>query len=141
MLNLVSLISGLLFGLGLAISGMISPGKVIGFLDLAGNWDPSLAFVMGGGVLVTIIAFRFILKRETPLFGGRFSLPTKTDVDKRLALGAVLFGIGWGLGGLCPGPAISSLAYGNAKILVFVTAMIGGILIAKLLSGAFKKPA
>ena len=141
MLNIISLISGILFGLGLAISGMVSPGKAIGFLDLTGNWDPSLAFVMGGGVLVTVIAFRFILKRETPVFGGRFSLPTKTDVDKRLLAGAALFGVGWGLGGLCPGPALSSLAYGNAKIFTFVAAMIAGILIAKLLTGAFRKDA
>ena len=128
MFNLVSLISGLLFGFGLALSGMVSPGKVIGFLDLTGNWDPSLAFVMGGGVLVTLISFRFILKRSTPLFGGEFKLPTKKDLDKRLVVGAILFGLGWGLGGLCPGPALSSLA-----------SMIGGIIIAKLATGAFKK--
>ncbi|WP_340150231.1 DUF6691 family protein [uncultured Sneathiella sp.] len=139
MFNLVSLISGLLFGFGLALSGMVSPGKVIGFLDLTGNWDPSLAFVMGGGVLVTLISFRFILKRSTPLFGGEFKLPTKKDLDKRLVVGAILFGLGWGLGGLCPGPALSSLAYGNMKIVVFVLSMIGGIIIAKLATGAFKK--
>ncbi|MAL79854.1 MAG: hypothetical protein CMN55_12210 [Sneathiella sp.] len=141
MLNIISLISGILFGLGLAISGMVSPGKVIGFLDLTGNWDPSLAFVMGGGVLVTVITFRFILKRETPVFGGHFSLPTKTEVDKRLLAGAALFGVGWGLGGLCPGPALSSLAYGNAKIFTFVAAMVAGIVIAKLLTGTFRKDA
>ena len=139
MFNLVSLIAGLLFGFGLALSGMVSPGKVIGFLDLTGNWDPSLAFVMGGGVLVTVISFRFLLKRSTPFFGGEFKLPTKKDLDKRLVIGAILFGLGWGLGGLCPGPALSSLAYGNMKIVVFVLSMIGSIIIAKLATGAFKK--
>tara|TARA_R110002095_G_scaffold397_3_gene2216 strand:+ start:1044 stop:1469 length:426 start_codon:yes stop_codon:yes gene_type:complete len=139
MFNLISLISGLLFGFGLALSGMVSPGKVIGFLDLTGNWDPSLAFVMGGGVLVTVISFHFILKRSSPLFGKDFKLPTKKDLDKYLVSGAILFGLGWGLGGFCPGPALSSLAYGNMKVVVFVLSMIGGIVIAKLATGAFKK--
>ena len=139
MFNLISLISGLLFGFGLALSGMVSPGKVIGFLDLTGNWDPSLAFVMGGGVLVTVISFHFILKQSSPLFGKDFKLPTKKDLDKYLVSGAILFGLGWGLGGFCPGPALSSLAYGNMKVVVFVLSMIGGIVIAKLATGAFKK--
>ncbi len=137
MFNIISLISGLLFGFGLALSGMVSPSKVVGFLDLTGNWDPSLAFVMGGGVLVTVISFRYILKQPSPFFGKEFKLPTKTDLDKYLISGAVLFGLGWGLGGLCPGPALSSLAYGNPKIFAFVGAMVGGILIAKALTGAF----
>ena len=141
MFNIISLISGLLFGFGLALSGMVSPSKVIGFLDLTGNWDPSLAFVMGGGVLVTVITFRYILKQPHPFFGKEFKLPTRTDLDKRLITGAVIFGLGWGLGGLCPGPALSSLAYGNPKIFVFVGAMVAGILIAKVLTGAFKKAA
>lgn len=139
MFNIISLISGLLFGFGLALSGMVSPGKVIGFLDITGNWDPSLAFVMGGGVLVTVVSFHFILKRSVPFFGREFRLPTKTDLDKYLISGSVLFGLGWGLGGLCPGPALSSLAYGNPKILVFVGAMVAGIIIAKVLTGAFRK--
>ena len=139
MFNIISLISGLLFGYGLALSGMVSPSKVVGFLDLTGNWDPSLAFVMGGGVIVTAISFRFILKRPMPFFGKQFQLPTKKDLDKYLISGAVLFGVGWGLGGLCPGPALSSLAYGNVKIFVFVAAMIVGIIVAKLLTGAFRK--
>jgi uncharacterized protein len=141
MFNTISLISGLLFGFGLALSGMVSPGKVIGFLDLTGNWDPSLAFVMGGGVLVTVISFRYILKRPTPIFGREFKLPTRNDIDKHLISGAVLFGLGWGLGGLCPGPALSSLAYGNPKIFVFVGAMVAGIVIAKILTGTFRKEA
>lgn len=141
MFNIISLVSGLLFGFGLALSGMVSPGKVIGFLDLTGNWDPSLAFVMGGGVIVTALSFRYVLKRSKPFFGPDFKLPTKTEIDKFLISGAVLFGIGWGLGGLCPGPALSSLAYGNTKIFVFVGAMVVGIVVGKLLTGAFKKVA
>ncbi|MEX1036720.1 MAG: DUF6691 family protein [Sneathiella sp.] len=141
MFNFISLVAGLLFGFGLALSGMVSPGKVIGFLDLTGNWDPSLAFVMGGGVLVTVISFRFILKLSAPVFGRGFKLPTKQDLDKYLISGAVLFGLGWGLGGFCPGPALSSLAYGNMKVVVFVLSMIGGIIVAKLATGGFRKAA
>ena len=139
MFNVISLVSGLLFGFGLALSGMVSPGKIVGFLDLTGNWDPSLAFVMGGGVLVTVVSFRFILKQPSPFFGKEFKLPMKKDLDKYLIGGAVLFGLGWGIGGFCPGPALSSLAYGNTKVIVFVLAMIGGILAAKFLTGAFRK--
>ena len=106
----VALLSGLLFGLGLIISGMVNPGKVIGFLDLAGDWDPSLLFVMGGGVAVTTATFWLVLRRERPLFEKKFFLPTKADLDGRLLIGAALFGIGWGVGGLCPGPAITALA-------------------------------
>ena len=95
----VALLSGLLFGLGLIISGMVNPGKVIGFLDLAGDWDPSLLFVMGGGVAVTTATFWLVLRRERPLFEKKFFLPTKADLDGRLLIGAALFGIGWGVGG------------------------------------------
>ncbi|TNE40664.1 MAG: YeeE/YedE family protein [Alphaproteobacteria bacterium] len=139
MRNIIALLSGILFGFGLALSGMVSPGKVIGFLDLTGNWDPSLAFVMGGGLIVTLVSFRLILKRSQPLFGGSFSLPNRKDIDTRLVAGAALFGLGWGLGGLCPGPALSSLAYGNIKIFVFVIAMAVGILIGKAITGGFSK--
>lgn len=138
MFNFISLISGLLFGFGLALSGMVSPGKVIGFLDFSGNWDPSLAFVMGGGVIVTAISFRFLLKQPRPVFAREFKVPTKKDIDKYLVSGAVLFGLGWGLSGLCPGPALSSLAYGNVKIFTFVGAMIAGIIVTKLLTGTFR---
>jgi len=131
MREVASLICGALFGLGLAISGMINPAKVIGFLDITGAWDPSLAFVMGGGVLVTVIAFRFILKRPSPVLAGSFQLPTRQDFDKHLTTGAAIFGIGWGLAGLCPGPAIASLAFMDVSIVVFVIALIAGSLIAK----------
>ncbi|USG60180.1 hypothetical protein NBZ79_13440 [Sneathiella marina] len=132
MLNIISLISGGVFGFGLALSGMVNPSKIIGFLDITGNWDPSLLFVMAGGVLVTIISFRFILNRPTPVFGGKLILPTKQDIDPQLLAGAGLFGIGWALGGFCPGPALSALAYGNEKVFIFVGAMIVGITLAKI---------
>jgi uncharacterized membrane protein YedE/YeeE len=121
--------SGLLFGLGLVVSQMINPAKVIGFLDLAGDWDPSLALVMATALAVTIPFFRLILKRKSPLFEANFSLPDKTDLDLRLISGAVLFGIGWGLAGLCPGPALVGLTSLDSSVLIFVAAMLGGMLL------------
>jgi len=125
-------LSGLLFGLGLTVSAMVNPAKVIGFLDLFGNWDPSLALVMGGGLAVTMPAFRFILKRDKPLLESRFFLPTSKDVDRKLLGGAVLFGIGWGLAGLCPGPALTSLVTLNSSVWLFVLAMVGGMFFHRL---------
>ena len=120
-------LSGLLFGLGLTVSAMVNPAKVVGFLDLFGNWDPSLALVMAGGLAVTIPAFQLILKRDRPLLESRFFLPTSQDIDHRLIGGAILFGVGWGLAGLCPGPALTSLITLNGSIWLFVVAMIGGM--------------
>lgn len=120
-------IVGLLFGIGLLLSGMTDPGKVLGFLDIAGLWDPSLAFVMGGGVLVGLFAFTFAKKRSTNFLGGALHLPTATHIDKRLVLGGLLFGAGWGLAGFCPGPALVSMAAGQDKALVFVLAMVLGM--------------
>lgn len=120
-------IVGLLFGVGLLLSGMTDPSKVQGFLDLAGLWDPSLAFVMGGGVLVGLFAFTFAKKRTTTFLGGALHLPTATHIDKRLVLGGLLFGAGWGLAGFCPGPALVSMAAGQDKALVFVLAMLLGM--------------
>jgi uncharacterized protein len=105
---------------------MVNPAKVLNFLDVAGTWDPTLAFVMGGALLVTIPAFRLILKRSQPLFARRFYMPTKQDIDARLVIGAALFGIGWGLAGLCPGPAITALATGLLPVVGFVAAMVAG---------------
>lgn len=127
------LVAGILFGLGLTISGMSNPGKVIGFLDLAGNWDPTLLLVMGGGVLVTIPAFHWILKRPEPLFADKFYLPTIKQVDRKLLAGAVLFGIGWGIAGFCPGPALAALVTLNSSVLLFVAAMIAGMLLHRWL--------
>ncbi len=120
---------GLLFGWGLLISGMTDPGKVIGFLDLAGVWDPSLALVMGGAIAVGFFAFGTAKKRTSSFLGGALHLPTSRDIDKRLMLGSLLFGAGWGLAGFCPGPGIVSMAAGQPKAAVFVVAMIAGMLV------------
>lgn len=126
---LMALIAGLVFGLGLIVAGMTNPAKVQGFLDLAGNWDPSLAFVMGGAILVGLVAFRFAGKRERSLLGEAMRLPTATRIDRRLVLGGLAFGAGWGLAGFCPGPALASLATGGAKTLIFTGAMLAGVII------------
>ena len=118
---------GLLFGVGLILAGMTDPSKVLGFLDLSGTWDPSLAFVMGGGILVGLGAFATAKKRTTTFFGGAMHLPILTDIDKRLIGGGLLFGAGWGLAGFCPGPAIVSLGAGQPKAAVFVAAMLAGM--------------
>jgi uncharacterized membrane protein YedE/YeeE len=120
-------IVGLVFGIGLIMAGMTDPSKVQGFLDLAGNWDPSLAFVMGGAILVGLVAFRLAGKRERSLLGEAMRLPTATRIDRRLVLGGAAFGAGWGLGGFCPGPALASLATGDHKVLVFTGAMLAGM--------------
>jgi uncharacterized membrane protein YedE/YeeE len=126
-------IVGLIFGIGLIVAGMTNPAKVQGFLDLAGNWDPSLAFVMGGAILVGLLAFRFAGKRERSLLGEAMRLPTTTRIDRRLLLGSLAFGAGWGLGGFCPGPALASLATGSAKPLIFTGAMLAGMLAFEIL--------
>jgi uncharacterized protein len=121
-------LAGALFGAGLLVSGMTQPARVIGFLDVTGRWDPGLAFVMGGAVLVYAIAFRRIRGgRWAPWFDGKLHLPTRRDIDPPLVIGAALFGIGWGLGGLCPGPAIVSAASGNLAGMAFVAAMLAGM--------------
>ncbi len=118
---------GLLFGVGLILAGMTDPSKVLGFLDLAGGWDPSLAFVMGGGILVGLGAFATAKKRTTSFLGSAMRLPVSRDIDTRLVGGSLLFGAGWGLAGFCPGPAIVSLGTGNPKAAVFVLAMLAGM--------------
>lgn len=128
--KLVALVAGLLFGFGLSLSGMTDPLKVVGFLDLAGDWQPTLAFVMGGALLVTVPAFALIRRRGAPLFDRQFYLPTKQDLDGRLLAGAAIFGIGWGISGFCPGPAIASLASGEPIIVAFCVAMLAGMAIA-----------
>jgi uncharacterized protein len=126
---------GLLFGLGLCISGMILPSKVKGFLDVAGPWDPSLAFVMGGAVGVGLIAFRFARGRSRALLGDEMRLPTNQRIDAPLVVGATIFGVGWGLGGVCPGPAIVDLAFLDPQIIVFVLAMSVGMALEKIARG------
>jgi uncharacterized membrane protein YedE/YeeE len=124
--------SGLVFGYGLALSGMTNPDKVLDFLDVAGDWDPSLLFVLGGAVVIFAIAFRFILRRSRPLFAQRFELPSARDIDGPLVVGAVLFGIGWGISGYCPGPAVASLAAPNWETWVFLPAVLVGALLHRL---------
>jgi uncharacterized membrane protein YedE/YeeE len=124
---LMALLAGLVFGLGLILSGMTDPAKVIGFLDLAGNWDPSLAFVMGGAIMVGFAAFRFAANRSTALLGDVMRLPTARHIDRRLVLGGLTFGVGWGLAGYCPGPAVVSLATGSSEPIIFLIAMLAGM--------------
>ena len=125
--RIVEFLVGLLFGLGLILAGMTDPGKVQAFLDLAGPWDPSLAFVMGGAILVGFVAFALARRRTSAFLGGAMQLPTSRDIDRRLVTGSLVFGIGWGLGGFCPGPALVSLGAGHWQALVFVLAMLAGM--------------
>ena len=125
--------AGLIFGIGLTVSQMVNPTKVIAFLDLGGNWDPSLAFVMGGALLVTFVGYRVVLKNSTPFFDDRFRLPTREDIDGPLIAGAAIFGIGWGLAGLCPGPALASLSFAGTNGFIFVASMSITILLFRLL--------
>ena len=127
MKRFVEFLAGLLFGLGLLLSGMTDPGKVIGFLDLAGAWDPSLAFVMGGAVLVGLFAFALARRRSTTLLGGAMHLPRRRDIDRPLVVGSLVFGVGWGLAGFCPGPALVAAAAGYWQAAVFALAMLTGL--------------
>ena len=128
-----ALLAGLIFGGGLILSEMVNPARVLGFLDVSGRWDPTLAFVMGGALAVAGIGYRLAFLRGRPLFSGVFSVPANRVIDIRLVAGAVLFGIGWGLAGLCPGPAIVGLSTLNSDIIVFVLAMVAGIKLFELL--------
>lgn len=132
MKSLLAIICGILFGAGLAVSGMTDTQKVIGFLDIFGNWVPDLAFVMGAAVLVTVVGFKIVLKQQHPIFDKQFYLPSNTHVDAKLLLGAVMFGIGWGLYGYCPGPAIASLAYVDISSIIFIASMLAGMLVFNL---------
>lgn len=124
---------GLLFGWGLLISGMTDPAKVLGFLDLSGAWDPSLAFVMGGAILVGLAAFTIAKKRTHSFLGAVMQLPTARDIDRRLVLGSLIFGAGWGIAGFCPGPGLVAIGVGEPKAVLFVAAMIGGMALFEIL--------
>ena len=128
-----SLLAGLVFGLGLIVSGMANPAKVLGFLDLAGAWDPSLAFVMAGAIAVSAFAFALAKKRTASFLGAAMKLPGSRDIDGRLVIGSVLFGIGWGVAGFCPGPGLVALGMGEIKALIFVGAMLAGMGIFELI--------
>jgi uncharacterized membrane protein YedE/YeeE len=136
--NLSALFCGILFGLGLVISQMVNPAKVLAFLDFAGHWDPSLALVMAGALITLGLAYRLILLRATPILERNFNLPDGVRIDARLLIGASLFGIGWGLSGFCPGPAIAAISYGRIEPLFFTLAMFGGIWLFRLIHS--KKP-
>ena len=133
MLIFTSLLAGLVFGLGLIVSGMANPAKVLGFLDLSGAWDPSLALVMAGAIGVSFFAFLFAKKRTRSLIGADMKLPTGKTIDRRLVIGSTLFGIGWGVAGFCPGPGLVALGMGEVKALIFVAAMLAGMVLFELL--------
>jgi uncharacterized membrane protein YedE/YeeE len=135
-----ALVSGLLFGFGLALSGMLDPERVLGFLDIAGAWDPSLAFVLGGAVGVSALAYALKARMAKPVLAPRFEVPTNRRIDGRLLGGAAMFGIGWGLAGLCPGPALAGLVLGLPQIALFVAAMLGGMLIHGLTADRLPLP-
>ncbi len=133
---LVGLLGGILFGAGLAMSGMTDPAKILGFLDVFGNWVPDLGFVMGGALLVTLVTFPLILKRTGPVLGRKFFLPPSSVIEPRIVGGAAIFGIGWGIYGYCPGPAIAATAYLDQRTFIFIGAMLAGMVLANLISRA-----
>lgn len=128
-----ALLIGLIFGLGIVISGMVNPAKVLNFFDIVGTWDPSLALVMVGALAVTIPGYRLVLRRKAPVLGARFRLPDHHTIDRPLVLGAATFGVGWGISGFCPGAALPALSTGHVAVLVFVATLILGILLARAL--------
>ena len=135
---LLQFIIGLIFGLGLIVSGMSNPAKVLNFLDFAairsGTWDASLAFVMAGAIAVTFIGFKLAFKRTQPVFGAKFHLPTREDIDARVVAGPAIFGVGWGLAGFCPGPAVTALGFGTSSAVIFVAAMLAGMWLARFVA-------
>jgi uncharacterized membrane protein YedE/YeeE len=132
MIRAFSFLAGLIFGTGLCLSGMIQQSKVLGFLDLAGHWDPSLAFVMAGAISIGLIVFSIAGRRTATVPGNGSDISLKRDIDRRLVTGSLIFGVGWGLSGICPGPGIALLAFGNPQAITFVVAMLAGMLIFEL---------
>ncbi|CTQ50335.1 DUF6691 family protein [Jannaschia donghaensis] len=138
---IVSYFVGLVFGIGISLSGMANPAKVLNFFDVFGTWDPSLAFVMGGALIVTFVGYRYVLRRPGPMLEARFMLPTKTDLDARLIGGSALFGVGWGIAGFCPGGALPALGTLMPDVFVFVASVAAGIWIARALQTFTPAPA
>lgn len=134
MRNVLTFLIGILFGTGISMSGMANPAKVINFFDITGTWDPSLAFVMGGAVIVAFIGYRFVLRRPSPVFEPSFDIPKNRQIDARLLTGAGVFGVGWGIAGFCPGGALPALGTLNTDVIVFVAALIVGLLVTRILS-------
>ena len=128
---LTALVSGLIFGAGLGLAGMLNPAKVAGFLDLFGNWDPSLAFVMGGGILINAAGHQIVRRRQSPLFADSFQLPLSQAIDRPLLIGSGIFGIGWGLAGLCPGPVVASLLLNPAGMIPFILLLLAGLWVGR----------
>ncbi|GHA57264.1 hypothetical protein GCM10008927_23670 [Amylibacter ulvae] len=131
MKNISYIIIGMIFGLGISISGMINPAKVLNFFDIAGFWDPSLMFVMGGALITTMIGYRIVFGRHHPIFATKFSIPTRNEIDTQLIGGAAVFGIGWGIAGFCPGASIPAIGSFKSEVLIFTVAMTAGILVAR----------
>ncbi len=127
-----SILAGMIFGAGLALSDMVNPARVLNFLDIAGNWDPTLIFVMASGLAVTTLGYSVVFRRRSPVFADKFNLPTQRQIDLPLVGGAALFGVGWGLAGICPGPALTDLAILEPKVLLFVAAMLIGMILASI---------
>lgn len=138
---IAALAAGLVFGVGIAVSGMINPAKVLNFFDVAGTWDPSLAFVMGGALAVTALGYRLVLKRARPLLDDAFHLPTNRRVDWPLLTGAAIFGVGWGIAGFCPGGSIPALGLGEDSAAVFVASMLAGIALSRFVRGTVARAA
>ncbi|RAI03960.1 permease [Acuticoccus sediminis] len=136
---IIALAIGAVFGLGISVSGMGNPAKVLNFFDIAGTWDPSLAFVMGGALTVTFIGYRLVLGRPRPVCADSFQLPTKTQVDRRLVAGSAVFGVGWGIAGFCPGGSLPMLGTGLTDVFIFVAALCAGLAAARLLDGVAKQ--
>lgn len=135
-----ALLAGLFIGLGLVLSGMADPVKVLGFLDIFGQWDPTLAFVMGGGLCVYLPLYHWVIKpRQGPILAPAFQLPSNTNIDKKLVSGAIVFGMGWGMSGICPGPAITNISGGQTGIILFVIAMLVGMILTNKISGLVSK--
>ena len=135
------LMSGLLFGAGVTISGMVNPMKVLNFMDIFGHWDATLIFVMGAALAVTLMGYQIIFKRTAPLFAASFRLPTSKDIDAKLLGGAALFGLGWGISGFCPGPAVASVVFGRTESITFVIAMAAGMIVTKQIQNRWQAQA
>ncbi|AXF85479.1 hypothetical protein DTO96_101210 [Ephemeroptericola cinctiostellae] len=135
----VSLLTGLMFGLGLIVAGMVNPAKVLGFLDITGAWDPSLVFVMVGGIGVAAAGFHFAKKQRHALLGGAMDFPSARGIDQRLVVGSLMFGVGWGIAGFCPGPAVVSVGAGSMQAMIFTAAMLLGMVIFAALNGFYRR--